>query len=219
MTRSRTAPLMSSLSLRVLVALIAGLLAGAAAQAWGIPGGTGTVAVVEGLGQLWLNALRMTIIPLVFALLVTGIASIADAAATGRLALKAVVVFALLLVGATVYGVLASEGLHALWPIDPEGGRLLLAGAGDDAAVRANVGGGGLTAFLTSMGMSEKDLKKDRLTIGERDRDVTGWTFDGPGTWSGLVHKQEDPAPTHEVVVNHDKPGYPRVYVVARTVP
>ena len=151
MTRSRTAALMSSLSLRVLVALIAGLLAGAAAQAWGIPGGTGTVAVVEGVGQLWLNALRMTIIPLVFALLVTGIASIADAAATGRLALKAVVVFALLLVGATVYGVLASEGLHALWPIDPEGGRLLLAGAGDDAAVRANVGGGGLTAFLTSL--------------------------------------------------------------------
>lgn len=151
MTRSRTAALMSSLSLRVLVALIAGLLAGAAAQAWGIPGGTGTVALVEGLGQLWLNALRMTIIPLVFALLVTGIASIADAAATGRLALKAVVVFALLLVGATVYGVLASEGLHALWPIDPEGGRLLLAGATGDAAVRENLGGGGLTAFLTSL--------------------------------------------------------------------
>lgn len=151
MTRSRTAALMSSLSLRVLVALIAGLLAGAAAQAWGIPGGTGTVAIVEGLGQLWLNALRMTIIPLVFALLVTGIASIADAAATGRLALKAVVVFALLLVGATVYGVLASEGLHALWPIDPEGGRLLLAGATGDAAVRENLGGGGLTAFLTSL--------------------------------------------------------------------
>ncbi|NJC41441.1 Na+/H+-dicarboxylate symporter [Brevundimonas alba] len=151
MTRSRTAALMSSLSLRVLVALVAGLLAGAAAQAWGIPGGTGTVAVVEGLGQLWLNALRMTIIPLVFALLVTGIASISDAAATGRLALKAVAVFAALLVGATLYGILASEGLHAIWPIDPEGGRLLLSGATGDAAVRENVGGGGLTAFLTSL--------------------------------------------------------------------
>ncbi|HYC66817.1 dicarboxylate/amino acid:cation symporter [Brevundimonas sp.] len=151
MTRSRTAALMSSLSLRVLLALVAGLLAGAAAQAWGIPGGTGTVDVVEGLGQLWLNALRMTIIPLVFALLVTGIASIADAAATGRLALRAVVVFGVLLVGATVYGVLASEGLHALWPIDPEGGRLLLTGAPGDAVVRENLGGGGLTAFLTSL--------------------------------------------------------------------
>ena len=151
MTQSRTAALFSSLSLRVLLALAAGLAAGAAAQTYGIPGGTGTVALIEGLGQLWLNALRMTIIPLVFALLVTGIASIADAAATGRLALKTVVVFALLLVGATAYGIAASEGLHALWPIDPEGARLLLAGTSGDQVVRENVGGGGLGAFLTAL--------------------------------------------------------------------
>src|SRR5690606_17241573 len=81
-------------------------------------------------------------------------ASIADAAATGRLALKAVIVFALLLVGATIYGILASEGLHALWPIDPVGGQLLLAGAGGDAVVRESVSGGGLTAFLTSLAPS-----------------------------------------------------------------
>lgn len=155
MTQSRTAALFSSLSLRVLLALAAGLAAGAAAQTYGIPGGTGTIALVEGLGQLWLNALRMTIIPLVFALLVTGIASIADAAATGRLALRAVVVFAVLLVGATVYGIVASQGLHALWPIDPEGARLLLAGAPGDEVVRENVGGGGgLAAFLTSLAPS-----------------------------------------------------------------
>jgi Na+/H+-dicarboxylate symporter len=151
MIRSRTAALFSSLSLWVLVALIGGLAAGAAAQAYGIPGGTGTVALVEGLGQLWLNALRMTIIPLVFSLLVTGIASIADAAATGRLALKAILVFAVLLVGATVYGILASLGLHAIWPIDPEGGRLLLAGRAGDEAVRQNLGGGGFSAVLTSL--------------------------------------------------------------------
>ncbi|MDP1914123.1 dicarboxylate/amino acid:cation symporter [Brevundimonas sp.] len=154
MTQSRTAALFSSLSLRVLLALAAGLIAGAAAQMYGIPGGTGTIALIEALGQLWLNALRMTIIPLVFALLVTGIASIADAAATGRLALRAVVVFALLLVGATVYGIAASQGLHALWPIDPEGARLLLAGTSGDTAVRESVGGGGLAAFLTSLAPS-----------------------------------------------------------------
>ena len=154
MTRSRTAALFSSLSLWVLLALAGGLLAGAAAQTYGIPGGTGTVALVDGLGQLWLNALRMTIIPLVFSLLVTGIASIADAAATGRLALKAIVVFALLLLGATVYGVLASLGLHAIWPIDPAGAQMLLAGATSDEAVRGSVSGGGFTAFLTSLAPS-----------------------------------------------------------------
>ena len=117
MTRSRTRAVFSSLSLWVMVALAGGLAAGAAAQVQGIPGGVGTVAVIDATGQLWLNALRMTIIPLVFSLLVTGIASIADAAATGRLALKAVIVFAALLVGATVYAFASSLGLHALWPI------------------------------------------------------------------------------------------------------
>lgn len=77
----------------------------------------------------------------------------------------------------------------------------------------------GLSAFLTAMGVQESELKRGDLTIGERDREITGWTFDGPGTWSGLVHEQEDPAPTHDVVVHHDKPGYPRVFVVSRTVP
>ncbi|MEU3097129.1 sugar kinase [Streptomyces sp. NPDC006967] len=77
----------------------------------------------------------------------------------------------------------------------------------------------GLSAFLAGIGVQESELKRNDLPIGERDREVTGWTFDGPGTWSGLVHEQKDPAPTREIVVNHDKPGYPRVYVVSRTVP
>lgn len=153
MTRSRAAALLSSLSLWVLLALAGGLAAGAAAQVYGIPGGVGTIAVIDAVGQLWLNALRMTIIPLVFSLLVTGIASIADAAATGRLALKAVMVFALLLLGATIYAFASSLGLHALWPIAPEGAQALLAGAPAGAAreVAANAGGGGIGAFLTSL--------------------------------------------------------------------
>ncbi|WP_298163678.1 cation:dicarboxylase symporter family transporter [Brevundimonas sp.] len=153
MTRSRTRAVLTSLSLWVMVALVGGLAAGAAAQAWGIPGGAGTIAVVDALGQLWLNALRMTIIPLVFSLLVTGIASIADAASTGRLALKAVIVFALLLLAATVYAFASSLGLHALWPIGADGAAALLAGAPPEAAreVAANVGGGGFGAFLTSL--------------------------------------------------------------------
>jgi Na+/H+-dicarboxylate symporter len=62
-----------------------------------------------------------------------------------------VIVFAVLLIGATVYGVFASLGLLSAWPIDPDGARLLLSGATGDAAVRENVGGGGLTAFLTNL--------------------------------------------------------------------
>ena len=151
MAKSRIVRLVTSLSFRVLVALVAGLAVGAAAQVHGLPGGAGTADLIAAIGQLWLNALKMTIIPLVFGLLVTGIASIADAAATGRMALKALTVFGLILVGATVYGLFASEGLHLLWPIDPAGGQALLAGAPADAAVLANAQGGGLPAFLKSL--------------------------------------------------------------------
>lgn len=151
MARTRLTAVLTSLSLWVLVALLAGLGVGAAAQVWGIPGGVGSVTLIEALGTLWLNALKMTIIPLVFGLLVTGIASIADAASTGRLALRAMAVFAGILIFATVYAFVGSEALHMLWPIDPEGGRALLAGAPPEAVVRGSAQGGGLAAFLISL--------------------------------------------------------------------
>ena len=151
MAASRLRRTLTSLSLWVLVALLAGLFAGAAAEAWGLPGGAGTADLIGAVGTLWLNALKMTIIPLVFSLLVTGIASIADAAATGRRALKALMVFAVLLLGATVYAILANEGLHLLWPIDPAGAAALLAGAPDASVVRESAAGGGVSAFLANL--------------------------------------------------------------------
>ena len=123
---NRMRALLSSLSVRVLAALALGLAAGAAVQVWGIPGGAGSAGMIDAIGQLWLNALRMTIVPLVFSLLVVGIATISDAAHTGRLARRAW--FAVLIAAAAVYAVLAAFGLLALWPIDAEGGARLLAG-------------------------------------------------------------------------------------------
>ena len=156
MTKSRIAAFASSLSVRVLIALVLGLLLGALAQAWGSPAGRTAVETAEAFGAVWLNALRITVIPLVFALLVTGIASIADAAATGRLAARALLVFAIMLVCCTVYAILAGLGLLAIWPIDPEGGRALLAGlpahAADAVGEAAHTDG--LKAFLNSLAPS-----------------------------------------------------------------
>lgn len=120
---------LASLSVQVLLALVLGLAAGMGAQRFGLPGGAGTADFIQSIGQLWLNALRMTIVPLVFSLLVTGVASIADAARAGRIAVKAVGWFAVLIVFSVCYSVAVSYGLLSLWPIDPEGGRLLLAAA------------------------------------------------------------------------------------------
>ncbi|MFH8798807.1 sugar kinase [Streptomyces sp. NPDC017936] len=81
----------------------------------------------------------------------------------------------------------------------------------------------GLDSFLAELGLGRSALAKGDITIGERDRDVTGWTFSGPGARSGdyfgFVHAQKDPQPTLDVVVNTGNPLYPMVYVVSRTVP
>ncbi|EDX79639.1 MAG: dicarboxylate/amino acid:cation symporter [Brevundimonas sp. 32-68-21] len=153
MNRSRVAAFFTSLSFFVIAALAAGVVVGALAQETDAPWLTGALGVVESLGQVWLNALRMTVIPLVFSLLVTGIVSIADAAATGRIAVRSLTVFGLLLVGATVYAILAGLGLLALWPIDPEAGRALLAGVPADslATVGEAARTDGLRAFLASL--------------------------------------------------------------------
>ena len=74
------------MSVRVLIALVAGLALGAAAAAYAGGGVKHAIEIFESVGGLWLNALRMTVVPLIFAVLVTGIAGVADAAATGRLA-------------------------------------------------------------------------------------------------------------------------------------
>ncbi|OLZ67569.1 sugar kinase [Streptomyces sp. IMTB 2501] len=77
----------------------------------------------------------------------------------------------------------------------------------------------GLDSFLEIMGTRRDQLKKDDITIGARDRKVSGWHFTGPGPWWGLTHAQKNPAPTQDVVVNLSDPDNPMVYVVSRTVP
>jgi len=156
MTRSRLVAFFTSLSFFVVAALVAGIVVGALAQDADAPGLTRALGVVEDLGQVWLNALRMTVIPLVFSLLVTGIVAIADAAATGRLAARALMVFGVFLVGATIYAILAGLGLLNLWPIDPQAGQALLAGIPSDAAatVGAAASTDGFQAFLNSLAPS-----------------------------------------------------------------
>lgn len=122
--------LFRSLSLRILAALVAGLLIGAAIAEWA-GGSTGGVAdVTQAVGALWLGALQMTVVPLVLAVLVTGIAQASDAAATGRLAARAVGLFLLLLGVVTTATLVGVQGALDLWPVNPTAAAALTAGAG-----------------------------------------------------------------------------------------
>lgn len=130
MPRSAPVRFFTSLTFLTLVALVGGLAAGAAARTQGLPGGVAAAEIVAGVGALWLNALRMTIVPLVFSLLVVGIASVADAARTGRTAARALMIMAVLIVLAALYGAGAAYGLQMVWPTPEGAAERLLAGAG-----------------------------------------------------------------------------------------
>lgn len=123
-----------SLSVQVLIALVLGLGIGALAAAYGGDGAPGIIEGVEALGGLWLNALRMTVVPLIFAVLVTGIAQVSDAAATGRLAMQAVLWFVGLLLLSGITAVFLVNGLLAAWPVGEAASAALRAGAQAPAA-------------------------------------------------------------------------------------
>lgn len=114
-----------------MLGLFAGLALGALAAAYGSESLRPIIEGIEAFGGLWLNALRMTVIPLIFAVLVTGIAQVSDAAATGKLALRAIAWFAVLLVVSCVFTLAFNESLLALWPVSPEAAQALRAGAGE----------------------------------------------------------------------------------------
>jgi Na+/H+-dicarboxylate symporter len=104
---------------RVLTGLIAGIALGIV-LAWQAPDtGLQIAAIVEPFGKLWLNALQMTVVPLVFALVVVGINQASDAAHSGRVAKHAIASFVILLTAAAAMAaLLAPLALSMLQP-DP----------------------------------------------------------------------------------------------------
>ena len=77
------------------------------------------------VGTLWLNGLRMTVVPLVVALLVTGIAQTAAAARAGRLALRAVVTMMVILWASATMAAFVTPALLAAFPMPAEAGNAL----------------------------------------------------------------------------------------------
>lgn len=108
-----------SLTLRVLVAFVLGLAVGLVILAHPTPWLLKFVAVVEPIGTLWVNAIRMTVIPLVVSLLITGVASCSDMRALRRIGGRTLVSFAVLMVLAAVASLVIVPPLFAWLHMDP----------------------------------------------------------------------------------------------------
>jgi Na+/H+-dicarboxylate symporter len=119
----------------VLVALLLGLVAGAGAQALGDGLREPALQVSNMVGGLWLNALKMTVIPLIVALLVTGVAKGAEAARAGRIAGRSVLWIVIVCTGSAIFGTLMIQFLLGLFPLPQGAAEALRAGlAGIDPA-------------------------------------------------------------------------------------
>ena len=121
--------------------LAAGLAAGALLPSDGGAIINGASDLIATIGTLWLNALRMTVGPLVFAMLVSAIAGVSDALATGRLATQAATWFLVLLFASAGLAVVLSLGLLAAWPLDPQTAADFVAAAPQAGEIAAVAGG------------------------------------------------------------------------------
>lgn len=129
-----------SLTTRVLIALVAGLGLGVFIATSGSPTLLAFGKALEPLGTLFVNGIRMTIIPLVVSSLIVGIAAAPDAATIGRLGGRALLFMVVSVGAAAAIGVTAAGPFFDAFPIAPEATAALrasAAGAGDVAAQSA----------------------------------------------------------------------------------
>ena len=134
---------------RILLSLVAGLLLGIATAHWGPGLAEGAAAVAMPIGGLWLDALRMTIIPLIVALLVIGIADSAEAARASRVAARAMVMFITILFISAVLAAILIPLWFRLWPMPVESAAALKAAISSSTEKVGEVPGFG--AFVRSM--------------------------------------------------------------------
>jgi proton glutamate symport protein len=139
-------------STRVLVALGAAVVGGVAIGASGNASLLRASDSIAPVGTLWVNAIRMTVIPLVVSLIITGIASATDVASIGRLGGRTLLVFVSLLIAVAVVVMPLAPSGFALLPAHRGAHPTLPAGA-EEAAQAVTQGGQAQTfaAWLTSL--------------------------------------------------------------------
>jgi Na+/H+-dicarboxylate symporter len=98
---------------RVSLALATGLAIGVAISVFGTEKVKSDAAGIEFIGTLWINAIRMTVIPLIISLLVTTVSSFADLKSAGRNGGRLLLLFVVFMAGSVVVAVLLVPPLFA----------------------------------------------------------------------------------------------------------
>jgi Na+/H+-dicarboxylate symporter len=122
-----------SLTTRVLVGLVAGFLVGLALAGSTASFAAGLLAVLAPVGAIFINLIRMTVLPLVASMLVSSVGSLASSGTLGRVGARAAFVAVALLAAATVITIAIAAPALAAIHID-QNAAMTLRGPADAAA-------------------------------------------------------------------------------------
>ena len=107
-----------SLTAKVLIGLVLGLGLGVAIAVSGNAELQCVPAWIEPVGTLWVNALRMIVIPLVMSAVISGITALPDQRSVGRIGGRALALSLIMLGCASGYAILVGPFVMSLLPID-----------------------------------------------------------------------------------------------------
>lgn len=113
-------------STRILIALGLGLLGGIGFSLMEGSAEASLPSLIEPIGTLWVNAIRMTVIPLLMALMITAIAGQETTGIVAQLGGKTMALFVAMICASSLFTFLVAPPLIALLPIDPVASRSLL---------------------------------------------------------------------------------------------
>jgi Na+/H+-dicarboxylate symporter len=128
-----------SLSTRILIGLGLGLIGGIAYSLVALPSLSFLPGFIEPIGTLWVNAIRMTVIPLLMSLLVTAIAGQGSSGEVACLGSKTISLFVVMIVAACFYTLALAPVLLSLLEIDSADSDALLAATQTVDAGRAQL--------------------------------------------------------------------------------
>ena len=142
-----------SLTTRVLIALAGGLALGVAIAGTHNPLLRELPGYLEPLGTIWVNALRMTVIPLVLPAVILGVNALPDPRAVGRIGSRSLLLALVILVGAATFSVVVGRFAMSVLTIDATSAAALRASAeaASGAAIQGAQQGVGVSQWLVAL--------------------------------------------------------------------
>jgi proton glutamate symport protein len=119
-----------SLNTKVLIALVAGLATGIAIASSGSESLAAIPRWLEPIGTLWVNALRMIVVPLVVSAIITGVTSLPDSRSVGRIGGRSLLLALVFLLAAASFSILLGPLVMSGLTIDPAAADAMRASAG-----------------------------------------------------------------------------------------